>query len=533
MSSLQFMKNGILHHDKLNGDNDLHIFDSQLTDVYLEKYDELIHEHVSFHDIVSLTLFKNDDDITILPNSLKYLYIKSGTFTNLPISETVASNIEVIFLDFTNLEHFPDISGCTKLRQITINHSNLQSLSFNYSLPPSLKILNVRYNNISDIDFTLFKSNPNLTINLSYNKLNSELIDTILTVNPKADIKMQNRYTFRRINSYNYNNIEIRNMMNNIQVANNAANANNVPRQGNVLQGNSQTVHLSSINKSIIKSYKNILAYIDTHKLPVDKNYKSLIDEINKAFNKVGLKSESKICGLFSKALYSTNRTKSFLMEKLDDISIHSILKIRYVELLSLIWSIVKNHEQRENLIERFHSEIDDSVGHCFTGCMNRLINVLVGYIDGVVVSISIKEEIQMSVQILMDKLNKKQLDYRQTKEELVKLLNQEYDMDSSDKNNIISDEYKESWLFALRDYKPDAILCKFYEKVKINDRDDRLDGYYYIAYDDLIYNSEQDFDEEKKPIGEISNKDKLMAKIFPYTIDFITYPEKYLNYRL
>jgi hypothetical protein len=530
------MKNGILHHDKLNGDNDLHIFDSQLTDVYLEKYDELIHEHVSFHDIVSLTLFKNDDDITILPNSLKYLYIKSGTFTNLPISETVASNIEVIFLDFTNLEHFPDISGCTKLREITINHSNLQSLSFNYSLPPSLQILNVRYNNISDIDFTLFKSNPNLTINLSYNKLNSELIDTILTVNPKADIKMQNRYTFRRINSYNYNNIEIRNMMNNIQVANNAANANNannVPRQGNVLQGNSQTVHLSSINKSIIKSYKNILAYIDTHKLPVDKNYKSLIDEINKAFNKVGLKSESKICGLFSKALYSTNRTKSFLMEKLDDISIHSILKIRYVELLSLIWSIVKNHEQRENLIERFHSEIDDSLGHCFTGCMNRLINVLVGYIDGVVVSISIKEEIQMSVQILMDKLNKKQLDYRQTKEELVKLLNQEYDIDSSDKNNIISDEYKESWLFALRDYKPDAILCKFYEKVKINERDDRLDGYYYIAYDDLIYNSEKDFDEEKKPIGEISNKDKLMAKIFTYTIDFITYPEKYLNYRL
>jgi hypothetical protein len=42
MSSLQFMKNGILHYDKLNGDSDLHIFDTRLTDVYLDKYDELI-----------------------------------------------------------------------------------------------------------------------------------------------------------------------------------------------------------------------------------------------------------------------------------------------------------------------------------------------------------------------------------------------------------------------------------------------------------------------------------------------------------
>jgi Leucine-rich repeat (LRR) protein len=82
------------------------------------------------------------------------------------------------------------------LREITINHSNLQTLRFDYSLPPSLQILNLRYNNISDIDFTLFKPNPNLKINLSYNKLNNELIDTILTVNPKADIKMQNRFDF-------------------------------------------------------------------------------------------------------------------------------------------------------------------------------------------------------------------------------------------------------------------------------------------------------------------------------------------------
>jgi hypothetical protein len=311
--------------------------------------------------------------------------------------------------------------------------------------------------------------------------------------------------------------------MNNIQIGDTARNTNNIPRQGNVLQNNTQTVHLSSINNSIIKSYKNILKYIDIYKLPVTQNYNSLINEINEVFNKLDLKYETD---------YVYN-IKSFLNKKINDITDHSILKIRYIKLLSIIWSVVNTHEQREYLIERLHSEIADSVDKCFTGCMNRLINVLVGYIDGVVVSISLKEEIQMSVQKLMDKLIKKQIDYRQTKEELVTLLNQNYDTDISDHNNIISDEYKASWLLALRDYKPDAILCKFYEKVRANDDYNRLDGYYYIAYDNFIYNSQQDFDEEKNAYGERVNPDKYLAKIFSYEIDNFPYSEKYLNYNL
>lgn len=561
MSSLQFIKNGVLHHDELNGDNDLHIFDTPLTDIYLDKYNELIHEHVTFHDIVSLTLFKNNDDITILPNNLKYLYIKSATLTSLPISDNVSSNIEVIFLDFTNINEFPDISRCTKLREITINHSNLQRLRFNYSLPPSLQILNLRYNTISDIDFTLFETNPTLKINLSYNKLNDQDIDTILDINSKVNIKMQNRYTFIPVTHNNYNNIDFQNMMiNMIPDANlyNRTTYNNSTHTINVLAGNGQSVHLSSINISIVKSYKNILNHIDTYNLKVSTDYVSLIDEINQEFYKLCFNKRWESCdkslvsyvayvlnidGYFSENTCEYNsfklkNIKSFLIEKQTDKSIHSILNIAYTQLLSVIWTVVNNHEQRENLIERLYSEIDDSFEKCFTGCMNRLINVLVGYIDGVVVSISLKEEIQMSVQKIMEQFNKKQLDYRQTKEEVVKLLNQDYNVDYSDLNNTISDDYKESWLSALRDYKPDAILCKFYEQVKINDRPDRLYGYYYISYDDLIYNSEQDFDQEKNPVGEISNKDTSIAKIFAYKIESLTehiisYPEKYLNYRL
>lgn len=512
MSFLEFIKNGRTYTDKLTGDNDLNIFNIQLTNVYLDKYNELIHEHVTYNDITSITIFKNNDNIQRLPNNLKKLYIKSGTLIHLPISDEVARNIEVIFLDFTNIEYFPDISKCSNLKELTINHSNLKRFRPEYQLPSSLKVLNLRYNHISDVDFTILKTNPNLKINFSYNNINSETIDNIIMVNSRADIKMQNRYKFIRITHDNYNNVEIRNIMNNLM------NQPNIPEQrntlnGNVLNNNTQTVHLSSINKSIVSSYKHIIEYIDKQKLKINKDYNFVTTEIINEFNKMKLSDVS-----------------YFLKQKLIDSSNHSILQIKYVDLLCIVYAIIKTHSDHEHLMERFHTEIVDSNGMCFTGCMNRLINVLVGYIDGVVVSISLKEEIQMSILKIMDKLNNQQLNYKQTKEELNIILNQEYDVDKNDPNNIISDEYKKSWLVALNDFKPNAILCKIKQKIKVNDSNERMYDYYYIDYDDKIYDKEYDFDQEINPIGEIVDKDNLIAKIYSYEVDTIVYPEQKLT---
>lgn len=490
MSFLQFTKNGHVHTDKLSGDNDLHIFNIDLTNVYLDKYNELINEHVEYDDIVVLHLFKNDDIITRLPNNLKSLYIKCGTLEQLPISDIVAQNIENICLDFTNVEVFPDISKCIRLTELTINHSNLQSVMLTYNLPPNLKVLNVRYNNIHEIDFSIFKTHQNLKINLSYNKLNNSIIDDILMINRKTEIKMQNNYLFRRINANNYNVFEIRNLMINIEnnryaAIRNQTNSNNdmlVVR--NILEGNSQTVHLSSINNTVKSSYKNMQEYVKNNRLRIKPSNIMTIDEI---------------CNVFlENNLYDVS---SFLTQKLDMSDSHSILKIKYIELLAIVWTIIDNHPQRVYLIERLHSEIMDSIGKCFTGCINRLINVLVGYLEGVVISISLKEEIQMSIQLLMSKLMNFTIDYNTTKQEIVKILNQKYDVDLSDKNNIISDEYKESWLNALEDYRPNAILCNI---------DNNTHIIYYISYDNLVYNSHENFDKEENPIGKILEKNKI-----------------------
>ena len=511
MSYLQFTKNNQLYTDKLSGDNALNIFDEPLTNVYLDKYSEDINEVVTYNNIEVLYLLKNSDIIQNLPHSLKYLHIKSATLQELPISDIVAPNIEVIYIDFTNLNIFPDISKCVNLKELTINHSNLNSLQISYLLPPKLQVLNLRYNNISNLDFTIFKTHPKLKVNLSYNNLTNETINNLLMVNNKADIKMQNKYKHNRINHTNYNNIEIQNFMN--AMNNNNNNLTDTPISGNVLVANTQTVHLSSINKTIVTSFEVIENYIKTHKLTHNIKDKMLVNEITNIFKDNNL-----------------NDCSSFLLQKLSENTKHSLIQKSYMELLSVIWNIIYTHSQKTNLIERLDTEMYDSVGKCFTGCVNRLINVLVGYIDGVIVSISLKEEIQMSIQRLIEKLNKQEISYRQTKEEMVKLLNQDYDIDKNDLNNFISDEYKDTWLYALQDYRPDAIRCLFYENIYGHKPQEKVKC--YISYDNVIYDSSQNFDEEKNPIGEICDETQCIAKIYTYEHENIVYPEKFLKYR-
>ena len=523
MSYLQFTKNGQLYTDKLTGDNALNIFDEQLTNVYLDKYVEEINEVVTYNDIEVLYLLKNNDLIQGLPHNLKYLHLKSATLQELPISDIVAPNIEVIFIDFTNLRVFPDISKCVNLRELTINHSNLTSLQFSYLLPPKLQVLNLRYNNITNLDFTIFKTHPKLKINLSYNHLTNESINNLLMVNNKADLKMQNKYTHNRISHINYNAIEIQHFMHNLN--NNNNNLADTPIPGNVLSANTQTVHLSSINKTIVTSFVEIEKYIKTHQLTHKIEDRYLVNEITTSFKHHNLN--------FNNQTLTDTDCKAFLTAKLSDKTKHSLIKVSYMELLSIIWNIIHTHSQNTNLIERLHSEMDDSVGKCFTGCLNRLINVLVGYVDGVIVSISLKEELQMSIQRLMDKFIKKERNFKQTKEEMVQLLNQDYEIDKDDPNNYISQEYKATWLYALQDYRPDPTLCIFYENIYSHKPKTLENVRCYISYDNVIYDTSQNFDEEKNPIGEISDEIQFIAKIYTYEHDKIVYSEKFLKYTL
>jgi hypothetical protein len=118
------------------------------------------------------------------------------------------------------------------------------------------------------------------------------------------------------------------------------------------------------------------------------------------------------------------------------------------------VWIIIKNHNQKVDFIENVKIEMQDSIGVCFTGRFNRLVNSLVGFVDGATVGISVKEQLQMEIGKLVESLGKEEITYEKCKKQIEDLFN---DPDVKEDETITS-YYKQSWLDALEDYKPDEV---------------------------------------------------------------------------
>ena len=105
----------------------------------------------------------------------------------------------------------------------------------------------------------------------------------------------------------------------------------------------------------------------------------------------------------------------------------------------------------KKDFIENVKIELTSSIGVCFTGRFNRLVNSLIGFIDGITVGISIKEQLQMEIGKIMAKLGTNELTYKECYDAISKLFE---DPDVKEDETITS-YYKQSWLDALEDYKP------------------------------------------------------------------------------
>lgn len=266
---------------------------------------------------------------------------------------------------------------------------------------------------------------------------------------------------------------------------------------------------------------------------------------------------------LFVELKLTTNTTsiKEYIDNRVFETSAekHSVLGVTYKDLFFQIWLVILNHPEKNNLVERFYTEIRDSFGMCFTGRMNRLVNVLVGYIDGVVVNISLKEEIQISIQRVIKKLNDSKIDFITAKKEIREILYYDYDnSDPNDPNNYISEEYKITWLEGLNDYRPDPVVIKvqeynfvpimvkqivynenydasafnnqFESEMNCKERDvnpeklafkevwvEQQPGHYthYISYDNKVYNDISNHDKELNPVGEVVDESRYLLKIY------------------
>lgn len=482
---LQFKKNGRTITDVYPSANNMYFYHRDLMDVYLLKYQDSHNMTVTYDDITYMSGFDNEDvRITDLPANLEEFYLTRGYVETFSMSDATSANIQKIRIDHTNINSLFDVSKCPKLTELRINHANLSgklTIAAN-----NLRVLNLRYNCITE--FEIDGNASKIKLDFCHNNLSERFMETSNTHHI-----MQGRYKHYRRAVYvpppqpAQNGTEYRPAYH--PPAQGAQNLTQLTKTGNVYTGG-QSVHLTSVNHAVRASVNAFHTYVAANNLTHNPNYMS---EIRECF---------------------PGATVALIKTYKDDVKF-SLIKLTYHELLEIIWRIVCHHHNKRDIIDRMIIEIDESNGVCFVGRINRLVNSLSGILSGVVVGVSRKEAIQQSISHLMtvfikkftecgDDNGLKKILYIKTRADMENIMDYDSAGNAPDHPEHISFEYKQSWIAGLNDYKPDPIPGV-------------LDGFkYFVSYDDKVYESATDCDEDVHSIGmfikgDEYNKDKIV----------------------
>ncbi len=334
------------------------------------------------------------------------------------------NKLRILNFSSCKLEKIPEnIKLLDELEELRIKDCYLNSIE---NLSKNIKFLDVSYNQIKEINYDnlsesivefkithnfLTETPPKLWINKTdYSQNEIEDKKRILTIFEDVYWNVRELDRDRNRVIQNFNNIY-----------------NNPNQTNNILVNNNQTVHLSSINNSVSKSIKKILD--ETKNMVKNPLFKK--DLFNKVYGNI----------IYRNLFYQ--RHLMFIESNLNDKSIHSIHKVTYGELLEKMWFLIEKYPERKYIYKRLKTEIGESIGYCFTGRINRLVNVMSGYLDGINVGLSEEEEMQMLIQSLIKKLAEKKITKNNAKDELTKI----FDQFNYDKNK------RESWFEALDDY--------------------------------------------------------------------------------
>lgn len=285
-------------------------------------------------------------------------------------------------------------------------------------------------------------------------------IKSIQIINSKIEIDepgmtiLQNCYPSAKINITKYTFMEKDWSHQQNQNVNEAVrNINNIihliedPNKDTILN-NSQTVHISSINKCVIDAITIIKEESNKYTKVINPVYCLFHEETETKDNTFFGFINRKICNLFK--TFKNTQLESCVQLWCQDASKHSVHKITFNDLFTMIMTIIMNHPAKEDMKARLKIELQDSIGFCFTGRINRMVNALVGFIDGIQIGLSVKEETQMRISMIVKRLLDKKIKKEEAKREMEELF------EGLGKESNITENYKEANLLALEEFGDD-----------------------------------------------------------------------------
>lgn len=374
-------------------------------------------------------------------------------------------NLQELHINYTCVREIQIPRECTSLKVLVIKDSNLREMPENLHLQTSLHTLYIENAFISNIPDALPRSLENINLsgnNLSENSTNlhvlPERVQILLFKNnfgekpsmPNHLLCFGTQGAPRRTKITNFNVMRRLHAETLAQVHAPVPFATSTPKKPEDMFNSTQTVHLTSINKSVQKSVEKIIE-LTSHKYSKIKEGYLVFQLLEEAYPTGEMYVGHLLKNTFH--LHSTElmslRDKILTWTMLE--TPHTATKTTYGEMLARVWILIKHHEQKADFIENLKIELAASDGVCFTGKYNRLINSLVGFVDGITVGISMREQLQIEIGKYIAKLSSEQISYDECKKAIQDLLEDpEVAEDSS-----ITEDYKNAWMDALEDYKP------------------------------------------------------------------------------
>lgn len=423
------------------------VFNRQLMANTLEAIEN---KHYVYDDILKIHVSNlcEMETISELPVNLYELKIHYTSISSIEIPAN-CREIRVLEIKDSNLNIFPNIENLTHLHTLTLQNGHLNSLPYNF--PPNIQCLNLSGNRFSRYSQNLHRLPTNTQVLFFGNNFDEkpDMPNHSITYGTQGSTgrTITNLAVMRRVHREHLQDYyrPHTDLVGEKQTAD--------------MFKSTQTVHITSINKSVERSVKKVI-------------------EMTRCWYEPEM--EKQHTNDFLDALYPENDEDSYLIQKLKklkDVVLHSFnhektvrdnmkqyvrdwteiqtvqsqVKITYGELFARIWLLVQGHKQFDDFLVNIRIELEASHGMCFTGKFNRLTNSLVGFVDGITVGISSREQLQIEIGKLVEKLSQKQISYEDCKAEVKELFE---DPDVKEDKTITLD-YKQSWLDALEDYKP------------------------------------------------------------------------------
>jgi hypothetical protein len=384
-------------------ENSDEIFNRGIVNVLLEPYQELEGIHYTYDDISTIIINDdnrafigdNDDDThQYLPNGLKKLHIQRSRLVQLP--------------------KFPQ-----SIEKIIIGSSFIRLIGEDFTHYANLKQLEIGV--MSDLG-SIYPANL-------YKKI-------IKIQEPERELYFNRRIVHQ--NNRPMPDVLYRDYIRPTALEPDAAKLAH-------LVNNGQSVHISSINKAICKSITLINELAEKHP-PVENPLEYIIKHKN-----VFKRAYHYVRNMFKSLDNDITDSNTTIQGWFASGEIHSLHQITFAQLFEKVVRIIIHHEHKEGLIERLREELTEAIGLCFTGRMNRLVNSLSGIVEGIKVSFSIEEQIQLESQKIIERLNNKTITLEKAKEEMVEIFNDE---------DIIKDaalmRLKEDYVNALEDFAHD-----------------------------------------------------------------------------